>query len=71
MSLAGDLLETMSAWSIDLDAFGSRLRHVHVSSLSTDLHHVPLTAEDEALFMPVLARCVDLPWILETPPRDP
>jgi hypothetical protein len=50
-ALAGDLL----------DAFGSRLRHVHVSSLSTDLHHVPLTAEDEALFMPVLERCLDLP----------
>jgi hypothetical protein len=52
-----------------LDAFASRLRHVHVSSLSDKLHHVPLTQEDETLFMPLLERCLDLPWILEAPPR--
>lgn len=77
---AGFCFDVAHAWSIDptmglardlLDAFGSRLRHVHVSSLSADLHHVPLTAEDEAVFMPVLERCLDLPWILEAPPRDP
>jgi hypothetical protein len=53
-----------------LDAFGSRLRHVHVSSLSGELHHVPLSEEDEALFLPVLERCLDVPWILEAPPRN-
>lgn len=59
MSVAGDLL----------DGFGDRLRHVHLSSLSSELHHVPLTEEDEELFRPVLERCVDVPWILEAPPR--
>jgi hypothetical protein len=34
-----------------------------------ELHHVPLTAEHEDLFRPVLERCVDVPWILEAPPR--
>jgi hypothetical protein len=52
-----------------LDAFGSRLRHVHLSSLSEDLHHVPLNEEDEELFAPVLSPCLDVPWILEAPPR--
>jgi hypothetical protein len=66
------------AWSVDsdmrlasdlLDAFRTRLRHVHVSSLDAALHHVPLTEDDERLFMPLLHRCVDVPWILEAPPR--
>jgi hypothetical protein len=66
------------AWSIDdgemivagelLDRLGERLQHVHLSSLSLDLHHVPLTAEHQELFRPFLARCVDVPWILEAPP---
>jgi hypothetical protein len=52
-----------------LDAFRSRLRQVHVSSLR-DARHVPLTDEDEELFAPTLARCRDVPWILEAlPPR--
>lgn len=68
------------AWSIDermstgaelLDAFRSRLRHLHVSSLSPELHHVPLTEEHEELFTPLLQRCLDVPWILEAPPRNP
>lgn len=77
---AGFCFDVAHAWSLDrtmglaaelLDAFRSRLRHVHVSSLSPDLHHVPLSEEDEALFLPVLERCLDVPWILEAPPRDP
>jgi hypothetical protein len=76
---AGFCFDVAHAWSLDptmglasdlLDAFRSRVRHVHVSSLSPDLHHIPLTEEDEALFMPLLERCLDLPWILEAPPRD-
>lgn len=75
---AGFCFDIAHAWSIDpsmsvatdlLDHFGSRLRHIHVSSLSKDLHHVPLTQEHEELFRPVLERCVDVPWILEAPPR--
>ncbi len=49
-----------------LDAYGERLRHVHVSSLDGDCHHVPLTADDERDFLPVLRRCCDVPWILES-----
>jgi len=74
---AGFCFDIAHAWSIDpemsvardlLDAFGRRLRHLHVSSLSAELHHVSLTEQDEALFRPVLQRCLDVPWILEAPP---
>jgi Xylose isomerase-like TIM barrel len=52
-----------------LDAYRSRLRQVHVSSLRRG-SHVPLTDTDEELFSPILARCRDVPWILEArPPR--
>jgi len=66
---AWSLDETMTAGGELLDAFRARLRHLHVSSLSPDLHHVPLTEEHEELFMPLLQRCSDVPWILEAPPR--
>jgi sugar phosphate isomerase/epimerase len=74
---AGFCFDIAHAWSIDpqmsvagelLDQFGDLLRHVHLSSLSPDLHHVSLTAEHEELFSPVLERCVDVPWIFEAPP---
>lgn len=55
MELAHDLL----------DAFAGRVRHLHVSTLDADCTHVPLTADDELRFAPVLARCGDVPWILE------
>ncbi len=76
---AGFCFDIAHAWSINpdmsvanelLDSFGDRLRHIHLSSLSPELHHVPLTTEDEDLFRPVLERCVDVPWILEAPPRS-
>jgi xylose isomerase-like TIM barrel protein len=75
---AGFCFDVAHAWSLDetmniggelLDAFRARLRHLHVSSLSPDSRHVPLTEEHEALFMPLLQRCLDVPWILEAPPR--
>lgn len=75
---AGFCFDIAHAWSIDpamsvaaelLHSFGDRLRHLHVSSLSAELHHVPLSEEHEELFRPVLERCVDVPWILEAPPR--
>jgi hypothetical protein len=34
-----------------------------------DLHHVSLTDEAEELFIPVLRRCLDVPWIFEAPPQ--
>jgi sugar phosphate isomerase/epimerase len=73
---AGFCFDIAHAWSIDpsmgvadalLNSFGGRLRHVHLSSLSEDLHHVSLTDEDENLFEPVLRRCLDVPWIFEAP----
>lgn len=76
---AGFCFDIAHAWSIDpsmgvagdlLDAFGDRLTQVHLSSLSTELHHLPLTQDDEELFRPTLERCVDVPWILEAPPRE-
>jgi hypothetical protein len=75
---SGFCFDIAHAWSIDpgmsvasdlLDGFGNRLRHVHLSSLSEDLHHVPLTTEDEELFDPLLKRCLDVPWIFEAPQR--
>jgi len=62
---AGSIDPTMGVAHDLLDAFGERLRHVHVSSVDEDCHHVPLTAADEEAFGPVLARCRDVPWILE------
>lgn len=76
---AGFCFDVPHSWSVDptmevagelLEGFGARLRHVHLSSLSHDLHHVPLIAEDEGLFRPTLERCLDVPWIFEAPPRD-
>lgn len=76
---AGFCFDIAHAWSIDesmsegvalLDSFRARLRHLHVSSLSEDLHHIPLTDEHEALFAPLLRRCRDVPWVLEAPLRD-
>jgi sugar phosphate isomerase/epimerase len=73
---AGFCFDIAHAWSVDrsmkvanelLDTFGSRLRQVHVSSLSEEDHHVPLSQEHAELFAPTLARCVDVPWILEAP----
>ncbi len=50
-----------------LDAFGARLRHVHVSSIGEGCCHVALRDADEERFCPLLARCIDVPWILEAP----
>ncbi|HEX8103695.1 MAG TPA: hypothetical protein VF533_13850 [Solirubrobacteraceae bacterium] len=50
-----------------LDRFGCRLREVHVSSIDRDGCHVALRDADEERFCPLLARCIDVPWILEAP----
>ena len=74
---AGFCFDIAHAWSLDptmelahelLDRFRSRLREVHLSSLDGDGHHIELRVEDEELFAPVLARCSDVPWILEALP---
>ena len=58
---------TMRVGADLLSAFATRLSHVHLSSLDEGRSHVTLTAEDEALFGALLARCSDVPWILEAP----
>lgn len=50
-----------------LDAFGERLAEVHISSIEPDGEHVPLRAADAEAFLPVLRRCVGVPWVLEAP----
>jgi hypothetical protein len=74
---AGLCLDVAHAGAVDpdmavaeelLDRFGRRLRHIHLSSLEDGVH-TPLTEEDEHRFEPVLRRCLDVPWILEAPPR--
>jgi hypothetical protein len=50
-----------------LDAFGERLRELHISSLGDDGRHVPLTKRDFLKFRPVLDRCREVPWIFEAP----
>lgn len=50
-----------------LDAFAGRLAEVHVSSIEPDGEHVPLRAADAETFLPVLARCAGVPWVLEAP----
>jgi Xylose isomerase-like TIM barrel len=75
---AGFCFDVAHAWTVDptmgsgrelLDRFAPRLRHVHLSSISSDHKHAPLTPEHEELFAPLLSRCRDVPWILEAEPR--
>jgi sugar phosphate isomerase/epimerase len=68
---AAQVDESMALAHALLDAFGGRLRHVHVSSLRAGrATHVPLYRKDEHRFREVLQRCPDVPWILEAlPPR--
>jgi hypothetical protein len=75
---AGFCFDVAHAWSVDpgmevgeelLDRFACRLRQVHLSSVDARQGHVPLTADHEALFEPLLRRCRDVPWLLEAPPR--
>lgn len=75
---AGFCFDVAHAWTVDpsmelahhlLNGLAPRLRHVHLSSISVDHKHVPLSAEHETLFAPLLSRCRDVPWILEAKPR--
>lgn len=60
--------ETMAQGAQILSRYGNRLRHLHLSSLDENGHHVMLTADDQQLFWPLLASCRDVPWVLEAPP---
>ncbi len=58
---------TLAAGHELLDRFGARLREVHVSSIDREGCHTALRDADEERFCPLLARCIDVPWILEAP----
>jgi hypothetical protein len=65
---AKDVDPSLAVAATIVQRFSSRLSHIHLSSLDAAQHHVPLTRDDETLFGTVLARCRDVPWILEAPP---
>lgn len=67
---AGSIDRTMAVGAEILDTFTNRLRHVHLSSLDANSHHVPLSPSDANRFSSLLDRCRDVPWILEAPPPD-
>jgi hypothetical protein len=71
---AGFCLDVAHVWTCDptlalghelLDAFGARLRQLHVSGIEPDGTHRTTTAEDLRLYHPLLERCGHVPWILE------
>lgn len=71
---AGFCLDVAHVWTNDptlalghdlLDAFGERLRQLHVSGIEPDGTHRDTTSADLALYEPLLARCGHVPWILE------
>jgi hypothetical protein len=72
---AGFCLDVAHVWTNDpslalghdlLDAFGGRLRQIHVSGIERDGTHRPTTPEDLELYAPLLDRCLDIPQVLET-----
>lgn len=73
---AGFCLDVAHVWTNDptlrlghdlLDAFGDRLRQLHVSGIELDGTHRGTTPADLELYTPLLERCRDVPWLLEAP----
>lgn len=76
---AGFCLDVAHVWSVDqtlalgqdlLDAFGSRLREVHVSGIELDGKHRPTTQADLERYAPLLDQVGHVPWIFESPLED-
>jgi hypothetical protein len=76
---AGLCLDVAHAKTIDrelklahefLEAFGTRLREVHISGIDERGNHLPLDADAVDSFADVLRRCRKVPWILESLPVD-
>jgi hypothetical protein len=72
---AGFCLDVAHVWTNDaslglgfdlLSAYGDRLRQLHVSGIGRDGTHRPTTADDLALYEPLLELCGVVPWILES-----
>jgi hypothetical protein len=73
-SEAGFCLDVAHVWTNDtslalghelLDAFGDRLRQVHVSGIEADGTHRETKQTDLELYAPLLERCPSVPWLLE------
>ena len=71
---AGFCFDVAHAWTNDrtlrlghelLDAFGGRLRQLHVSGIEADGTHRPTTRADLELYDGLLDRCRHVPWLLE------
>ena len=71
---AGLCLDVAHVWTNDptlelghelLDAFGDRLRQLHVSGIEPDGTHRQTTAADLELYAPLLERSQGVPWLLE------
>ena len=71
---AGFCLDVAHVWTNDpslalgfdlIDAFGGRLRQLHVSGIEPDGTHRGTTAADLELYRPLLDRCRHVPWLLE------
>ena len=56
---------TMELGAELLDAFGDRLRQLHVSGIEPDGTHRPTTEVDLSRYAPLLERCAGVPWVLE------
>ena len=76
---AGLCLDVAHIWTNDptlalghelLDAFGGRLRQLHVSGIDENGTHRPTTSADLELYAPLLGRCRDVPWLLEAELAD-
>jgi hypothetical protein len=72
---AGFCLDVAHVWTNDrtlklgfdlLEAFGNRLRQLHVSGIEPNGEHRPMTAQDLDLYQPLLQRCAHVPWVLES-----
>jgi hypothetical protein len=72
---AGFCLDVAHVWTNDrtlrlgfelLEAFGDRLRQLHVSGIEADGEHRSMTAEDLELYRPLLDCCLHVPWVLES-----
>lgn len=72
---AGFCLDVAHVWTNDpslrlghdlLDAFGGRLRQLHVSGIDPDGTHRTTTQADLEHYEPLLHRCAGVPWILES-----
>ena len=72
---AGFCLDVAHVWTNDrtlalghelLDAFGGRLRQLHVSGIEPDGTHRSTTRDDLVLYGPLLQRCTHVPAIFES-----